>query len=156
MVNERELQKIRANSHPAGDVELQCKRCKIQACRGSDIYFIDKTNHHVVPGPDFSPLYIPVDHHTPGYVEGCYDPIIEKNCKIHCSNCNQSWGVLGISPTFEFPILKCESFNFNIRGRPKNFRKWKDRPFKVLPLSQWFTQTSSEDESATKQGKYML
>ena len=29
VANERELQKVHANSHPAGDVELQCKRCKI-------------------------------------------------------------------------------------------------------------------------------
>lgn len=58
-------------------------------------------------------------------------------------------------PTFKFPILKCKSFNFNVVGRPKNFRKWMDCPFKVLPLPQWFTQTSSKDKSATEQGKYM-
>ena len=43
----------------------------------------------------------------------------------------------------EIPVLKCESFAFYINGRPKTFRKWKDRPFKVLPLSEWFAQVTS-------------
>ena len=55
---ERELENSCMNSHPAGDVELRCRKCKILVCRGSDVYYIDNTNHHVVPGTDFSALYI--------------------------------------------------------------------------------------------------
>ena len=140
------FEKSRKEKHPAQDVEVKCKICKITACRGSDIYWIDKSvnNDHVVPGEDFSVLYEQVDHHTSGYLEGCTDPIIKKNYKIHCAKCNQSWGIMGTWPSgVSFPVLKCQSFNFTINGKPNNFRQWKNRPFKVLPLSEWFSQSSS-------------
>ena len=144
VMKEKEMRKMREMSHPAKDVKLHCNKCKVFVCRGSDIYFIDKTNHHVVPSEDFSTLYYTEEHHTPGYLGGCDDPVVEKNYKIHCKGiegkpCNQSWGVLGTSSLFEVPVLKCESFNFYIgEGRaPKNFRKWKARPFKASPLSEW-------------------
>ena len=143
---QKELEKSRKESHPAQDVELKCKRCKITACRGSDIYRIDKSvnHHHVVPGEEFSVLYEQVDHHKSGYLDGCTDPIIEKKYKIHCAKCNQSWGVMGTWPSgVSFPVLKCESFNFNVNGKPNNFKQWKNRPFSVLPLSEWLTQSSS-------------
>ena len=156
-VKQRELEELRMNTHPAGDVEVQCKKCKIMACRGSDIYYINNTNHHVVPGTHFSSLYELIHHHTPGYVDGCDDPILKKDYKIHCSNCNQSWGIFGTSLNFEVPILKCESFNFLVKGQPKNFKQWKKRPFKTLPLSTWFSQTSpleKNDAAAIHQGKH--
>ena len=137
------LEKLCKDSHPAQDVELKCNRCKITACRGSDIYCIDKTNHHVVPGNEFSALYVQVDHHITGILDGCSDPIVEKLYKIHCAKCNQPWGVMGTWPSgMEFPVLKCEYFNFYVNGKPKNFRKWKNRPFNVFPLSEWFTPNS--------------
>ena len=140
----RELEKSRVNSHPARDVELKCKKCKVPACYGSDIYYIDKTNHHVVPGQGFSALYTQIDHHAPGIIDGCSSPVVEKHYKIHCAKCNESWGVMGTWPFGkEIPVLKRESFAFYINGRPKTFRKWKDRPFKVLPLSEWFAQVTS-------------
>ena len=131
---QRQLQESLMSTHPAQNVELKCKKCKIRVCRGSDIYVIDKTNQHVVPGDVL--CYEPIEHHTPGIVDGCGSLVIKKLYKIHCAGCTASWGVLGTWPSKkEFPILKCESFNFFVDGRRINVPKWKNKPFKVSPLS---------------------
>ena len=140
---QRMLENLRKERHPAQDVEVKCNKCKITACRGSDIYCIDKTNHHVVPGEEFTALYEKFKHHSREILLGCDNPIIMKDYKIHCSNCNQSWGVLGTGPSgILFPIMKCESFSFYVNGNVKGFKKWKDRPFNVLWLSEWSAQSS--------------
>lgn len=134
---ERELEAMRRSTHPAQNVELKCKKCKRFACRGSDIYVIDNTNHHVVPGDVLH--YELIEHSDPGIVKGCGSLIIEKNFKVHCTECNTSWGILGTWPSKkEFPILKCDSFNFFVNGRRVTITRWKDRTFKVSPLSEWF------------------
>ena len=134
---QRELQEMRTSTHPAQNVELKCKKCKRFACRGSDIYVIDNTNHHVVPGDVLH--YELIEHTDPGIVKGCGSMIIEKNFKVHCTECNTSWGILGTWPSKkEFPILKCDSFNFFVNGRRVTITRWKERTFKVPPLSEWF------------------
>ena len=138
---QRELQEARMRTHPAQNVELRCKKCKITACRGSDIYLLDKTGHHVVPGDALD--YELMEHTTPGIVDGCGSLMIEKPYKIHCTECNASWGVLGMWPSKkEFPILKCDSFNFFVDGRRVSVPKWKNKPFKASPLSEWLAQTN--------------
>ena len=138
---EKELQEARRSTHPAQNVELKCKKCKTIACRGSDLYIIDKTNHYAVPGDTLS--YDLLDHHTPGILEGCERLLIRKHYKIHCTSCNSSWGVLATWPSKkEIPILKCNSFNFFVNGRRISVTKWKDIPFKVSPLSEWFAETN--------------
>ena len=142
---QRERETLRMSTHPAQNVELKCKKCKVVACRGSDLYFIDKTNHHVVPGDFF--CYETVKHHKPGIICGYDDnTVIEKLFKVHCI-CGASWGALGTWPKSgkEFPVLKCESFNYYIDGIQSNFKQWQKRPFIVLPLSEWFAQKSSQD-----------
>ena len=127
---------------------LKCKKCKAVACRGSDIYVVDKTCHHVVPG---NVLHYEIrEHETPGRRSRVceYDgSIIKKSHKVHCSNCGTSWDALGYWPKskHKFPILKCCSFNFFMNGVQNNFKQWKKRPFDALPLSNWFTQNKSED-----------
>ena len=144
------LEKLRKERHPAKDVEVKCKRCKITACHGSDIYWLDTSvnNDHVVPGEEFSASYDIVKHHTPGYVDGCTDPIVKKDYKIHCAECNQSWGIMGTWPSgVSFPILSCKCFNFYSNGKPNNFTQWKNRTFEVLPLSEWISQSSTSTSS---------
>ena len=134
---QRELQEARLSTHPAHNVELRCKKCKKPAgCRGSDIYQLDNTGHHVVPGGVLN--YEPVKHARPGIVDGCGNLMIKKLYKVHCMYCPASWGVLGTWPSKkEFPILKCESFNFYVDGRQVRIPKWKEKRFTVLPLSKW-------------------
>ena len=143
---QREAQKQRMSTHPAQNVVLKCNKCKEVACRGSDLYIIDKTGHHVVPGNAL--CYDIHEHRNPGMQVCEYDgSIIKKFHKVHCSNCGTSWGALGYWPKskHEFPILKCCNFNFFINGIRENFSKWKNRPFDVSPLSHWFAQNKSED-----------
>ena len=143
---QRETQKQRMSTHPAHNVVLKCNKCKAVACCGSDLYVIDKTGHHVVPGNVL--CYEIHEHRNPG-MRVCEfdDSVIKKFYKVHCSNCGTSWGALGYWPKSknEFPILKCCSFNFFINGLQDNFKQWKKRPFEVLPLSHWFAQNKSED-----------
>ena len=152
VMKERELEKARVNSYSAGDVELRCIKCKMIVCSGSDIYVIDKTNHHVVLKSDFAALYELVDHQNPGPLLGCYEPVIEKENKIHCINCNQSWGALGKSSNLVFPLIKCESFSFFVGGKPKRFRQWKNRPFKVSLYSEWLANNKANDVIDSEQG----
>lgn len=127
-------------SYPAQNVELRCKKCKTTACRGSDIYLLDNTGHHVVPGGVLD--YELMEHATPGKIIGCGKLMIEKRYKIHCTVCNASWGGLGTWPSKEkYPILKCNSFNFYVDGRRVSVRKWKNKPFKTSPLSEWIAET---------------
>ena len=145
---QREQETLRMSTHPAQNVELKCKKCKVVACRGSDLYVIDKTNHHVVPGDVL--CYETVKHHKPGTICRCDDnTVIEKLFKVHCHICGASWGVLGTWPKSgkEFPVLKCESFNYYINGIQSNFKQWQKRLFSVPPLSEWFAQNSSQDLS---------
>ncbi len=123
-------------THPAQNVELRCKKCKITTCRGSDIYLLDNTGHHVVPGGVLD--YDLMDYATPGIVDGCGKVMIEKRYKVHCTGCPASWGVLGMWPSkVEFPILKCESFNFFVDERKVPVPKWKNKSFKGSPLCSY-------------------
>ena len=140
---QRVFQEARMRTHPAQNVELKCKKCKNIACRGSDIYILDNTGHHVVPGGVLR--YELMEHNTPGIVDGCGSLMIEKRYKVHCTQCNASWGVLGTWPSKEeFPILKCESFNFFVDERRASVPKWKNKPFKASPLSEWFKSNQPE------------
>jgi ERCC4-related helicase len=143
---QREAEKQRISTHPAQNVVLKCNKCKQVACRGSDLYVIDKTRHHVVPGDVL--CYEIHEHRNPGMQVCEFDgSTIKKFYKVHCSNCGTSWGALGYWPKskHEFPVLKCSSFNFFINGMRENFSQWKKRPFDVSPLSHWFAQNKSED-----------
>ena len=143
---QRAFQEARMRTHPAQNVELKCKKCKIPACRGSDIYLLDNTGHHVVPGGVLD--YEPMEHATPGIVDGCGKLMIEKRYKVHCTGCNASWGVLGTWPSKEeYPILKCESFNFYVDERRVSVPKWKDKPFKASPLSEWMAEIKPKETS---------
>ena len=141
---QREADKLRVIRHPAQDVVLKCKKCTVVACHGSDLYVIDNTNHCVVPGDVLR--YETVEHHKPGIICSYNETsVIKKDYKVHCCTCGTSWGVLGTWPTGkEFPVLKCECFNFFINGIQVTFRQWKKRPFEILPLSKWFAESNSQ------------
>ena len=146
---QREAEKLRVSTHPAQNVVLKCKKCKTEACCGSDLYVIDKTNHVVVPGNVL--CYDNHEHRNPGMIVCEFNnSIIKKFFKVHCTSCGASWGALGYWPKSEneFPILKCSSFNFHVDDNPIpiNFKgQWSKRPFQVSPLSEWFAQYSSQN-----------
>ena len=130
------LRKLKILMHDRNDFQLICKSCKVPACKGSDVYMIDGTNHHVVPDEDFrTNKIVKRPHKEPR-------PLTEeiaKTHKIHCVNCDADWGIMATWPSkgHQFPVLKCKSFIFKARGVPKPVSKWSDAPFEIKDLSVW-------------------
>ena len=144
------LKRKRERTHDSEDVLLRCKKCKTVACSGPDIYTIGEDSfHHVVPRPDFKKKIKLKEHKKREHVIA--DQAI-KTHKVHCSECEQDWGVMCTWPSNgnEFPIIKCTGFLFEIKGQPQLVRKWSNVPFTMDPLSTWFDQMKElEGDSAT-------
>ena len=128
------------------DVELICKRCKIVACSGTDVYTIGETNfHYVVPIQEFKEKIKLKKHKNPGYVIA--DQVF-KTHKVHCSDCEQDWGVMCVWPSNgnKFPVLKCASFIFKVEGELRSVKKWSNAPFQMEPLSTWYAAHESDED----------
>ena len=143
------LRKRQKSKHSPNEVELKCKRCKTTVCEGSDIYLIG-FNHRTVPNETFRVTkLVKRPHHEPrplGQAEQ-----FAKTHKIYCKNCDADWGVLAMWPEkgLEFPVLKCKSFIFEVRGCPHGVGKWSDAPFEIPDLSVWLEiQNQTEDSDS--------
>ena len=126
------------------DVEVVCKKCKVVACKGSDIYRLDE--HHLVPNSKFRETkMIRQPHHNPnkhGSVHNTY--------KIYCRSCDFDWGVWTWWSTHlvEYPVLKCVSFNFRHSKTEQSVpdirpgKQWSKVPFEIgpLPMDDFDTQ----------------
>lgn len=91
------LRKKRISKEDRNDFQLKCDHCKIPACRGSDIYVVDNTNHHAVPDEKFRAMIVKHPHREP-------QPMTEelvKTHKIHCKNCDADWGIMVHELAFE-------------------------------------------------------
>ena len=132
------------------DVLLRCKKCKTVACSGLDIFSTENSTHHVVPDKEFKACKIVTKpHHSPKRITHS----MKITQKIHCK-CGADWGVMCIWPNegYEFPVLKCKSFIFEIHGVPHNIIKWSAVPFEILPLSAYCVDNGSEsDQPLNKQ-----
>ncbi len=132
---------------PSGEgkkFKLRCKKCKEVACSGSDIFTIEDTSHHVVPGDGIRNKLVKKPHHKPGQI---YASII-KTHKIYCENCDADWGVMCTWPVegYEFPILKCAKFLFEMEsGHPMSISQWSKAPFEVFPLEVWIAEQNDTD-----------
>lgn len=148
IINKRKLKaamkRKRRQEHKGHDVKLLCKKCKVFACFGSDIYTIgDISYHYVVPNPEFKEKITCKDHPKPRDLIA--NQVIMTQ-SIFCSNCEGNWGVQCIWPTNGnmFPVVKCASFIFEIRDAVLPLKKWKDAPFEMSPLSDWLGNSESE------------
>ena len=142
-----------ASMYDRSDFLLRCKSCKIIACKGSQLYVIDDTNHHAVPGEAFKAKFIIRPHYRPHHLRRN----MNITHKIFCANCNSDWGALVIETNEshqqpadkkeeEFSILKCKSFVFERNGQPMPIKKWSDTSFKVPDISVFRdVQCESED-----------
>ena len=128
----------RKPQYNASDVQLNCKRCKAFACAGSDIYIISSINH-AVPDKEFQQKVIIRPHEKPRLLSKVQD--LAKTHKIFCVVCNADWGNLAKWPSkgMDFPILKCKSFTFILKGTRDTLRvsKWSEAPFEILDLPLW-------------------
>ena len=138
IIRERALKKaLRGQSQAAQKsehVQLKCKKCKVFACYGSDVYTIEGATHYVVPDEDFKATKINIKPHSkPQQIS----QKMYKKSKIYCAGCDYDWGVMCTWPVagYEFPLLKCKSFIFEVNGIPRPVGKWSDAPFEIHPLS---------------------
>ena len=149
IIRERELKrslKQQCQRTNAGeDIRLRCKRCKTFACSGSDVFSVENATHHVVPDKEFKAHKIVIKpHHSPKQMTKS----MNKTHKIYCANCDADWGIMCIWPSegYEFPVLKCKSFIFEIRGVSRSIRKWSDVPLEILPLSAYCLNNDSDSD----------
>ena len=138
------LCKKRISKEDRNDFQLKCDHCKIPACRGSDIYVVDNTNHHMVPDEKFHAMIVKRPHRESRLMT----EELVKTHKIHCKNCDADWGIMVNWPSKgrEFPVLKCKKFLFEANKIPRSVKKWSDAPFKVSDLSVWLDLQDQEDE----------
>ena len=114
-------------------VQLKCKVCKVNACKGGDIYVTESA--YVVIDERFIENKIQIKLHHSHFKK--LSEKVTKMSKMYCRNCNSDWGVMCIWPSegYELPVLKCKSFIFEIDGVPRPVRKWSEAPFDIPPLS---------------------
>ena len=138
------LRKQLNSKQDCNNFQLKCKKCKVLACSGSDVFLIeDASNHHMVTNEEFRTKKIvirPHDQPRPISAE------IAKTHKIYCAKCDADWGIMITWPTkgHQFPVLKCKSFIFEAKGIPQPVSKWSDAPFKV---SVWMDLQDQDEES---------
>ena len=112
------------------DVDVVCKKCKVLACKGSDIYKLE--THYVVPSDTFRQTKMDRRPHHKTTVSGN----IHSPYKIHCRNCNTEWGnwFWWASQCVEYPVLKCQSFTFYHKNEVLSGKQWKKVQFEIKPL----------------------
>ena len=122
------MEEARQNSisgHGREKVVLRCKKCKMEACCGSDLYIFDGC-HITVPEKRFKEEKLKKSDGNPQSDLECDD--------LSCIKCGSSWGVMMIWMDNEFPLLKCKAFNFEIDGTPICLSKWSKATFKIPPI----------------------
>ena len=136
----QQLQHLRSKWPDSERVEVLCKKCKVIACRGSDVFAYtlsgDDNPHHVVPGKAFSSMYDKNEHDKP---DASYNFVKPYRICCRSPNCRSKWGVIAVwgDTGYQFPVLKCENFLFKYGEATRQFKKWKDIWFEVLSIQDW-------------------
>ena len=123
----------RKKTQSSDTLQLKCKRCKVLACNGTDIYTLEKATQYVVPDKSFEQRISIQPQKSPKRIT---ESMTITNT-VSCANCDNEWGVMCTWPAagYNLPILKCKSFNFEVDGKLVPVRKWSEAPFEVPPLS---------------------
>ncbi|CAI8032566.1 Antiviral innate immune response receptor RIG-I [Geodia barretti] len=135
----RLIKSLRSQWPDPKNVEVLCKKCKVFACKGSDIftYALSCADlQYVVPDKSFRSKYDKKEHDKPTVSDDFAKPY-----KIYCrsQNCWSQWGVIGSwgDTGFTFPVLKCKRFLFKYGQEPQLFKKWKDIWFEIQDIKDW-------------------
>ena len=114
----------------AEQVQLFCKKCKVLACRGTDIRTTQKSTHYIVPDEEFKRNKIIIKPHKKPRTLASG---MKQEKIISCAECDAEWGVLFTWPHkgTEIPVLRCKSFIFHIDGELHPVGKWSEAPFTV-------------------------
>ena len=123
----------RKKTQSSDTLQLKCKRCKVLACNGTDIYTLEKATQYVVPDKSFKQRISIHPQKSPKRITES----MTITDTVNCANCNNEWGVMCTWPAagYNLPILKCKCFNFEVDGKLVPVRKWSEAPFEVPPLS---------------------
>eukprot|EP00731_Ephydatia_muelleri_P008623 Em0004g961a len=123
-------------------VKLLCKNCKIEACRGSDVYMFGSSAspNYVVPRKDFERCYEKIRKIEEA--DNIYGGLV-KLYKMLCRECKKDWGIIGWwkDVGLELPVLKGKSFTLQYDDKTKPLQQWKKAPFEILPYAT-FTDES--------------
>ena len=143
----RKLKQQMQQMHAREAVRLFCKKCKTFACYGSDIFSSETVTQYLVPREDFRATKIVKRlHHTPGILS----ENVAKTHKVHCQKCDYDWGIMCFwhNENYEFPILKCKSFIFEVNGEIKIVPKWSNAPFEMYPLTAWLALEMEDSDDS--------
>ena len=130
----RLLSKRRSTEGDRDSITLKCKKCKILACKGSDIYKAE--SNYVVSDENFKTNKITTKKYS-SPEKFSASSRMARSANIFCKNCGTEWGGMCIWPSagYELPFLKCKYFLFEIADSPRSVKKWSEAPFDIPPLS---------------------
>lgn len=129
--------KKKKNEPDMDQIQLRCKKCKVLACHGLEIYsfFVDGGRHCVVPHRDFSTRYSTKPYHSK------HKAIkrINRLKRIFCSNCGSPWGTIChfLTKGCQLPVLKSKHFIFEMRHKYYSIKMWADALFKMPPITAY-------------------
>ena len=136
----KHIKSLRSQWPAAEKVEILCKKCKVLACKGSDVFVYTlgcAYPQYVVPSKSFRKKYDKKEHDKPTISDDFAKPY-----RIYCRSpsCKTQWGVIGSwrDTGYKFPVLKCCSFLFKYSNESTQcFKKWKNILFEVQDIRDW-------------------
>jgi superfamily II DNA/RNA helicase len=141
-------EQIAASQHKewpdSSKVKILCKKCKKEACRGSDVYLFGSvaSPNYAVPRKEFERLYY---RERTTVEDNCTYGGLVKLYKMFCNGCKMDWGIIGWLKDvgIELPILKGKSFTLQYDDKTKPLQQWSIAPFEILPYDK-FTYESTD------------
>ncbi len=130
-------------------LELKCKVCNNLAVTGSDIFMVEEGTQCVVPDASKLDHRISLKPHLPP--KHMIGSLVETQ-RMHCTHCGTEWGALCYWPLkgYEFHVLRCKSFVFELDGAPHTVKRWSDAPFTIRPLSAHPDYPADSSDSGTR------
>ena len=116
-------------------IQLRCKKCKVLACHGMEIYcfFVDGGRHCVVPHRDFSSMY----QTQPYLAKHKAIKRVNRLRRMFCGNCGAPWGVVCHFPAkgCQLPVIKFKHFVFEMNHKYYYIKMLDDALFKLPPIT---------------------
>ena len=128
------------------DVEVQCSKCFVVACKASDIFTFSTgaKPHYVAPDKSFEMKFTTKKQDIKDIPGG-----MKKLYKVHCKICDKEWGTIIRWKTLglEFPVLKCKNFRFECNGDIECVKQWKKVPFELKKLPEEYKQITVNEQT---------
>ena len=116
-------------------IMLRCKKCKIFACHGMEVFsfFVDGGKHCVVPHYEFKIKFTT----KPYFAKHKTIKRVNRLRRMFCCNCGAPWGIVCNFPTkgCELPVIKAKHFIFEMSHKYYTVKLWSDALFVVPPVT---------------------